>query len=149
NAVFELGQQSGLVTNARDAVERIKTEGWKHDPASRKAARAIAAEQGESRRLEALVVETRRGAEQLQRLRETLARAELTDGLTFAQLVIETTHRLPRDATVLAVLPAVSLESAIMLGNLRRRGFAVSVVLVALDEDGLEKAYARLVAEGI
>ena len=61
-----------------------------------------------SERLEPLVVATRRGAEQFQRIREMLARAELTDGLTFAQLVVETAHRLPRDATVLAVLPAVS-----------------------------------------
>src|SRR5919108_190866 len=83
-----------------------------------------AEEVAESERLAPLVVETRRGAEQLQRIREVLARAELTDGLNFAQLVVETAHRLPRDATVLAVLPDVSVESAIALGNLRRQGMA-------------------------
>jgi uncharacterized protein (DUF58 family) len=149
NAVFLMGQQVGLVTNARDAVERIKTEGWDTDPRTRAAARETAASQGESRRLEPLVVETRRGADQVQRIRELLARAELTDGLTFAQLLVETAHRLPRDATALAVLPTVSVETALSLGNLRRRGFAVAAVLVGLDEDGLEKAYARLIGEGI
>jgi hypothetical protein len=103
----------------------------------------------ESQRLEPLIVPTRRGAEQLQRIREVLARVELTDGLPFSQLVVETAPRLPRDATVLAVLPDVSVETAISLGNLRRRGLAVSVVLIIMDEDPLELAYARLVAEGI
>jgi hypothetical protein len=149
NGVWEMGQQAGLVTNARDAAERIKTEGWEHEPSNRRAARAAAQQTGENERLQPLVVETRRGAEQLQRIRETLARAELTDGLTLAQLITETAHRIPRDATVLAVLPDVSVESAIALGNLRRRGLAVSVVLVLMDQGGLERAYARLVAEGI
>jgi uncharacterized protein (DUF58 family) len=149
NAVWELGQQVGLVTNARDAAERIKTEGWKHEAASRQEAREAAAETAESDRLQPLVVETRRGAEQLQRIRETLARAELAEGLTLAQLITETAHRIPRDATVLAVLPDVSVESAIALGNLRRRGLAVAAVLVTMDDEGLERAYARLVAEGI
>jgi uncharacterized protein (DUF58 family) len=149
NAVWELGQQIGLVTNARDAVERIKTEGWDPDPANRLAAKQAAAESNESKRLEPLVVPTRRGSEQLQRIRETLARAELTDGFTLAQLVTESAHRLPRDATVTAVLPDVSVETAIALGNLRRRGLAVAVILVLMDEAGLERAYARLIAEGI
>ena len=44
--------------------------------------------------------------------------------------------------------PEVTAETAIALGNLKRRGMAVSVVLV-MDDDGLERAHARLVAEGI
>jgi uncharacterized protein (DUF58 family) len=149
HAVYLLGQQVGLVTNARDAAERIRTEGWEKDPHSRRQANLTAEDVNESERLAPLVVETRRGAEQLQRIREVLARAELTDGLSFAQLVVETAHRLPRDATALAVLPVVSVESSIALGNLRRRGMAVAVILVTLDEKALEQAYARLIAEGI
>lgn len=149
HAVFLMGQQVGLTTNARDAAERIKTEGWDQDPSSRQAARDAASEVASGNRLEPLVVETRRGAEQLGRIRETLARVELTDGLTFAQLTVETAHRLPRDATALAVLPEVSVETAIALGNLRRRGMAVAVVLVMMSDDGLERAYARLLAEGV
>jgi uncharacterized protein (DUF58 family) len=149
HAVFLMGQQVGLVTNARDAAERIRTEGWDQDPRTRQAARQAALDVPEAKRLEPLVVETRRGAEQLQRIREVLARAEPTSGLSFAQLLVETAHRLPRDATALAVLPEVSVETAISLGNLRRRGMAVAVVLVTMDDTGLERAYARLVAEGI
>lgn len=149
HAVFLMGQQVGLVTNARDAAERIKTEGWDQDPSTRQKAQAEAGQVGESKRLNPLVVETRRGAEQLGRIRETLARVELTDGFTFAQTIVESAHRLPRDATALAVLPEVSVETAIALGNLRRRGMAVACVLVMMTDDSLERAYARLVAEGI
>jgi uncharacterized protein (DUF58 family) len=147
NAVWELGQQVGLTTNGRDAADRIRVEGWEIDPRTRQAARAAAAMVERSERLQPLMVPTRRGAEQLQRVRETLARVELTDGLTFAQLVTETTGRLPRDATIVAVLPDVSEETAIALGNLRRQGFAVTVILIALEPNALETAYGRLAAE--
>src|SRR5260370_919480 len=149
NAVYELGQQIGFVSNARDAVDRIRQEGWDREARTRIAARKSAAMAENSERLQPVVVETRRGIEQLQRIRETLARVELTDGMPFPQLITETASRLPRDATVLAVLADVPVESALALGNLRRRGLAVTVVLVACEPDRQEKAYGRLIAEGI
>ena len=149
NAVYEMGQQIGLATNGRDAADRIKTEGWEQDPRTRQAARKTAAMSEESERLQPLLVPTRRGVEQLQHIRETLARVELTDGLTFAELLTESISRLPRDATILAVLPDVSVEAAIALGNQRRAGLAITVVLILLEDEPLERAYGRLVAEGI
>ncbi len=149
NAVYEMGQQVGLVTNGRDAADRIRTAGWKVDPATRQAARAAAAVQEESHRLQPLIVETRRGVEQLHRIRETLARVELTDGLSFAELATETTSRLPRDATLVAVLPDVPEETAVALGGLRRAGRAITVVLIQHDENSLETSYGRLIAEGV
>jgi uncharacterized protein (DUF58 family) len=147
NAVWEMGQQVGLTSNGRDAADRIRVEGWEIDPRTRQAARSAGAMAERSERLQPLIVPTRRGADQLQRVRETLARVELTDGLTFAQLITETTGRLPRDATIVAVLPDVTEETAIALGNLRRQGFAVTVVLIALGPNALETAYGRLAAE--
>ncbi len=149
NAVYVMGQQMGLVTNGRDASERLKTEGVTDDPRTRQAARAVNPMGEENERLRPLYVDTRRGVEQLHRVRETLALAELTDGLTFAQLVTEAAPRIPRDATVVAVLPHVPVETAIALGNLRRRGMAVTAVLVLLDPDMLEAGYGRLIAEGV
>ncbi len=149
NAVYEMGQQIGLATNGRDAVDRIKTESWEHDPLTRQDAHATAAMREDNERLQPLLVETRRGVEQLQRIREMLARTEMTDGLSFAELVSETISRLPRDATILAVLPEAPVETAIALGNLRRAGLAVAVVLILLDDAPLERAYGRLVTEGI
>jgi uncharacterized repeat protein (TIGR01451 family) len=149
HAVYQMGQQVGLVTNGRDAADRIRQEGWAHDYRTRAEAQRGAAMSEESDRLRPVVVETRRGVEQFQRIREALARVELTDGLTLPQLVVETAGRLPRDATVVAVLGAVSAEAALALGNLRRRGHAVTAVLILLEEGQEEWALGRLLAEGI
>jgi uncharacterized protein (DUF58 family) len=149
NAVYVMGQQVGLVTNARDASERLKTEGVTDDPRTRKVARSANPIGEESNRLQPMIVNTRRGVEQLHRIRETLALAELTDGLTFADTVLEAAPRIPRDATVVAVLPHVPPETAIALGNLRRRGMAVTAVLILLESDALEAGYGRLLAEGV
>jgi uncharacterized protein (DUF58 family) len=149
NAVFQLGQQIGLVSNGRDAADRIRLQGWEHDYRTRRAARKDSAMAERSDRLQPLIIETRRGVQQYQRIRELLARLELTDGLTAAELILETASRLPRDATVVALLADVPVEAALALGNLRRQGLAVSAVLVALDEERLETAYGRLLAEGI
>ena len=149
HAVYELGQQVGLVTNGRDAADRIRQEGWAHDYRTRDEARKSASMREESDRLQPLVVETRRGPEQIQRILETLARVELTDGMTLTQLIGETTSRLPRDATVIAVLAEVTTKTALALGNLKRRGLAVTAILILFDDDALEKASGRLLAEGI
>ncbi len=149
NAVFQLGQQIGLVSNGRDAADRIRQEGWEHDFRTRQAARQQRAMAERSERLQPLVVETRRGVQQFQRIREVLARLELTDGLTAAQLILETASRLPRDATVVALLADVPVEAALALGALRRQGLAISAILLALDDERFEKGYGRLRAEGI
>lgn len=150
NALYEMGQQVGLISNGRDAADRIRQEGWRHEFQARTAARENIGMVPQSERLQPVVVPTRRGADQLMRVLETLARLELTDGLTFPQLVLETASRMPRDATVIAVLPQCPPETAIALGSLRRRGFAVSAILVMYDgEEGLADSHGRLLAEGI
>ena len=53
----------------------------------------------------------------------------MTDGLPLPALIEETASRMPRDATVIAIVPPKSENAAIALGNLRRRGFAVTVLL--------------------
>jgi len=102
-----------------------------------------------SDRLAPLIVPTRRGAEQLMRILEMLARVELTDGLPLPALIDEASSRLPRDATVIAILPPGSTESAIALGNLRRRGFAVTALLNLHDEWDFAQAAGPFLAEGI
>jgi uncharacterized repeat protein (TIGR01451 family) len=149
HAVYQLGQQVGLVTNGRDAADRIRVEGWAHDYRTRAAALKGAAMKDDSDRLQPLVVPTRRGVEQLRRILETLARVELTDGLTLGQLAVEAQSRLPRDATVIAILGRVTRETALALGNLRRSGYAVTAVLVLFRENDEEDGHARLLGEGI
>lgn len=148
NALYEMGQQVGLVTNGRDTADRIRQEGWEVDFRTRRAARAAATE-SESLRLQPMVVETRHGPEQLMRILETLARVELSDGLRFGEMVAEVSGRLARDASVLAILPSVTPETAIALGGLRRRGFAVSAIVIAYHVHEYEQHAGALAAEGI
>lgn len=149
NAVYLLGQQVGLVTNGRDAADRIRQEGWAGDWRTREAARRAASMRSESLRLAPVIVPTRRGPEQLLQIFEALARLELTDGLTLPQLIDETASQLPRDATVIAILPRVTEEHAIALGNLRRRGFAVAAILNLWDEYDFAQASGPLLAQRI
>lgn len=134
NALHELDQQFGFLTNGRDAADRIREEGWRHEFRSRAMAQGRVGMRERSDRLRPVVIETRRGAGQFQQLLETLARLEMTDGLPFAELVAETANRMPRNATVVAVLGDVTDAAAVALSNLRRRGYAVTAVLVTFDE---------------
>ncbi|HMP59628.1 MAG TPA: DUF58 domain-containing protein [Gemmatales bacterium] len=156
NTLYEMGQQFGLVTNARDAADRLRAEGWQvhagafSDAAhNRRAALAQAETPEAADRLQPVVVPTRRGPEQFELLRETLARLELNDGLTLAELVGEAGSSLPGDATVLAILAEAPPETALALGNLRRRGYAVTVFLLILDEQAGTLDWGRLLAEGL
>ncbi|MEZ6045923.1 MAG: DUF58 domain-containing protein [Planctomycetaceae bacterium] len=149
NAISLMGQQIGLITNGRDAVDRIQQEGYKTEFRSRDAAQENLGMKLSSDRLRPLIVPTRRGHDQFMQIRETLARVELTDGLSFAQLVEETRPRLVRDATIVAVLGRVDEDVAATLGSLRRQGFAVTAILIRFDEGDLAVAMGQLMAEGI
>jgi uncharacterized repeat protein (TIGR01451 family) len=149
NALYQMGQQVGLITNGRDAVDRIRREGWDPDPENRLVARQSAAMLQSSDRLQPIVVQTCRGPEQLMRILETLARLELTDGLPLDQTIAETASRMPRDATVLAILSSVTMETAVALGDLRRRGFAVTVLADVFHLHEFEAVCKLLMAEGI
>src|SRR5262249_5807772 len=65
NAVCEMGQQVGLVTNARDASTRLRGYDFAHEPGSRAEAQAAAAMADEGDSVRPMVVETKRGVEQL------------------------------------------------------------------------------------
>jgi hypothetical protein len=149
NAVYEMGQQIGLVTNGRDAADRIRVEGWDFDPQTRGQARQAASMLEQSDRLQPLVVPTRRGVEQLRRILETLARVELTDGLRLAELISEVEGRLPRDATVIVILPEVTTETIVTLEDLKRRGFAVTAILNMHEEYEFASAAGPLSGLGI
>lgn len=149
NAVYEMGQQIGLISNCRDAADRIRQEGWSYDLRSREAARRAASMLDKSERLRPVIVPTRRGPETLLEISQSLARAELTDGLDFPQLVTETMSRLPRDATVVAILPQASAGAVLALEMLRRRGYAVTAILNVYDDYEFARGAAMLTAAGI
>jgi uncharacterized protein (DUF58 family) len=137
NAVFLMGQQIGLVTNGRDAADRIREEGWQGEFINRTVARQQAATAAENTRLQPVTVPTRKSSDNLMRLLETLARLEPTSGLEFSALVAEAAVQIPRDATVVAVVSRVTPEMALALGDLVRRGFLVTVIVVIFGADML------------
>ncbi len=149
NAVYLQGQQVGLISNGRDAADRIRQHGWQAEYRTRSGAQQAAQMLEQSDRLRPLIVPTRRGPDQLRRILETLARIEFTDGLDFARLVQEASSRMPRDATVTAILPDVSDEAAWALGTLRDQGFAVTAVVIAFDEDHALDCLGRLARQGV
>src|SRR5262245_60980404 len=156
-AVSVLNQQLGLASNGRDAADRIREESLEKRKATgtdmgyetREEARSRYELLEESDRVRPLAVDTRRGIDQFQKIREALARLELSDGLTFPQLALEMAPRMPRDATVIAILPRVPTDSAVALGTLRRQGFAVTAILIGLDDSQKLEAHGRLLAETV
>lgn len=152
-AVSVLNQQVGMASNGRDAADRIREEALEQAEAEGYASRGAARDRfelkDESDRLRPVVVDTRRGFDQFQKIREALARLELSDGLAFAGLALEMATRMSRDATVMAVLPRVTTETAVALGTLRRQGFAISAFLVGLDDTARLEAHGRLLAEAV
>jgi hypothetical protein len=49
----------------------------------------------------------------------------------------------------LAILPQVSLEAAAALGDMRRQGYAIGVILVMMELGALAQATSRLASERI
>ena len=134
NAIFQLGQQIGLVSNGRDAAERMKYQGWDLTFKTREFARRGLLAQEDNRRLAPVFVETRRDAKQFQLILETLARLELTDEYAFHEMLAEAGPRLPHSATVIVIISQVTPEIAAVLGNLKRRGYSVLALRVTFGE---------------
>jgi uncharacterized protein (DUF58 family) len=149
NALYEMGQQVGLISNSRDAADRIRQEGWGYDLHTRDAARKAGGMLETSDRLQPLVIPTGRGPETLMQILQALARAELTDGFEFSQLVVETMSRLPRDSTVVAILAVASPSAILALQMLHRRGYAVTAILNFWDDYEYAKIAGQLAAAGI
>ena len=83
-----MGQQIGLISNGRDAADRIREEGWHAEFTTRADAHTRArSDPLANDRLRPVRVETRKGNEKLEQILETLARLEHTDGLEFSEML--------------------------------------------------------------
>lgn len=137
NAVFLMGQQIGLISNGRDAADRIREEGWRAEFTTRADAQRRAGDPLANDRLQPVRVETRKGNEKLGEILEALARLEHTDGLDFAEMLVSASSRIPRDATVVPVMRQVTPAIALALGGLVQRGFLVTAVVVAFEREAI------------
>jgi len=149
NALQEIGQQVGLVSNGRDAADRIREEGWTGDRRTREEAKQSAKQMGKSDRLRPVIVPTRKSPEQMIHISKALARLEKTDGMKLSELVIEAAAQMPRDATVIVIVPTITLENAVALGSLARQGYSVEVIVNCFSEEEFATVSAPLLAEGI
>lgn len=130
NAVFLTGQQIGFISNGRDAADRIREEGWKAEFLTRADAQQRAAPKSNTR-LRPIVIEAGKGEDRFTSILGALGRLEHTDGLDFAAMISEAGSKISRDTTVVAVLGVVTDEIAIALGNLARRGWIVTAIIVS------------------
>jgi uncharacterized protein (DUF58 family) len=137
NAVCLMGQQMGLVSNGRDAADRIREEGWRADFLTRRDARTRAAEPQENTRLRPVLLKAAKGEDQLAKILAVLARLEHTDGLDFAAMIRESAQSISRDTTVVAVLGTVTPQIAIALGDVARRGWLVTAIVVSMEMEAV------------
>ncbi len=142
------GEQVGLLTNARDAAEVAKYEVEAQETLSRGDAVDSVVGEGVSDRLNPLTVPTRRSPVQALTIIENLARVIPSDGLDVCQLILSEFRRLPRDAALLPVLPQVTEDVALTLGEMKLSGFAVTVFLIK-NPAGYQKAAGLLLAQDI
>ena len=149
NALQEMGQQIGLVSNGRDAVDRIREEGWKGDRRTREEAKKSAIRMAESDRLRPVIVPTRKSPEQMVHISKALARLEKTDGMRLSELVVEAAAQIPRDATVIVIVSTINMENAIALGGLSRQGYSVEAIVNCFSEEEFATVSGPLLAEGI
>ncbi len=137
HAVFQMGQQMGLVSNGRDAADRIREEGWRADFLTRGDARNRAAEPQKNIRLRPVLLKAAKGEDQLAQILAALARLEHTDGMEFADMLREAASSISRDTTVVAVLGTVTPPIAVALGEVARRGLLVTAIVVSVEMDAV------------
>lgn len=137
------GEQLGMITNAVDAAEIAQWEVETQNTVSRAAAEDAVVGEAENERLSPLTVPTMRTPIQAQQIIENLARVLPGKSLMAEDLILNEYMRLPRDASLLPVVPQVSPQLAEVLAEMQIAGFSVSVFLIR-NQSGYEEAAALL-----
>ncbi|MEE2936080.1 MAG: DUF58 domain-containing protein [Planctomycetota bacterium] len=148
-ALHESNEPVGIATNARDAADRIRQEGWQGDHRVRGLAQAAASMLDESERLRPIILAPARGPNHLREIMRTLARLEITDGLTFSELLVECESQLSAETTLLVILQQAEPETIAALIGLQRRGRAVAVIINTHDINDYSSIAGPLIASKI
>ena len=148
-ALHDASEPFGMVSNGRDAADRIRLEGWVGDHRVRAAATAAASMLEESDRMRPVVMEADRGPIHLQEMIRTLARLERTDALTLTQLLSEAESRISSETTVLIILQRCNEESMASILGLSRRGRAVAVIINTHEVSDYSSIAGPLIASNI
>ncbi|MFA7693080.1 MAG: DUF58 domain-containing protein [Candidatus Hydrogenedentes bacterium] len=124
------GEQVGLLTNGRDAAEiaQYETESW--SSSNRFQMDALLEQEAQYTRVNPLTVLTARGIDQAQKIIENLARVVPGQHLQLADLIVNGSRNLPRDATLLPVTGQITDRVALTLALMKQYGFNVTVFLI-------------------
>jgi len=143
--LYQSGEPFGLVSNGRDAAERIRELNKRAQYSDRASATANIEMKNRSDRLTPILLGANRTPEHFAEMHRMLARLERTDGLRLDQLLMETESRLPKLLSLIVIVQRVDEAGVLALEMIRRRGYALSVLLNCHQEDYLEHS-ARLIA---
>jgi uncharacterized protein (DUF58 family) len=146
HTLYMMNQPFGLVSNGRDAADRVRQMSLEREFFDREQVRDGIEMQSVSDRLRPVVLQANRGPEHFAEVHRTLARLERTDGLGLQDLFLETESRFSRQLSVIVILQNVDDESAFALASLKRRGYSVCAVINQHSQDGLSDSAAKLVA---
>jgi len=125
------GEQVGMVTNARDAAEEARyTAAQEHADNRYEMDDLLAAPEDSGSRVSPLSVRTARTPIQAQQIIENLARVLPSNGLDASGLLLESFRGLPRDATLLPIVPQVTERLAWTLASMKLSGFSVTVFFI-------------------
>ncbi len=148
-ALHDSNEPVGLATNGRDAADRVRRQGWVGDHRVRGEATEAASMMSESDRLRPVLLPPSRGPLHMRDILRTLARLERTDGLTFAELLVECESQLSSDTTLLVILQQCTAESIGMLIGLAQRGRAVAVIVNTHDINDYSEIAGPLIGSHI
>lgn len=149
NALYQMNQPFGLVSNGRDAADRIRTEGFMTDYRTRDAAAEHLKMHEVDSHLKPVCIPAGRGPVHYRELHRTLARLEITDGLHLAETFLEVESRLSRDTTLIVIVQQCDNRTAEVLAGFRRRGWAVTAIINTYEVDDFSRAAGPLIASGI
>lgn len=149
SSLHDQSQPFGLVTNGRDAADRVRTDGWIGDHRVRDQAKQSATMLDTNDRLRPVILDAGRGPVHLQQLRTTLARLERSDGMKLAELLAETESRISNETTLIAIVQKASPDALSMLIGFARRGRAVAVIVNTLDINDYSAIAGPLIASNI
>jgi uncharacterized protein (DUF58 family) len=147
--IAAMRQQVGFIANGRDAAERARFSPQEAmGGASRAEIRKLAMGTAPSERVRPVEVPARRASYQAMLIWETLARLELSDGMTMTEMLLKEHPSLARELALFVLSPRPSRGLCDALAMLHRVGFPTTL-FVLRNPEGHAEATARLTGMGV
>lgn len=145
--LYQNAEPFGLISNGRDAAERMRELNKRSLYNDRSSAIANIEMKSQNNRLSPIVLGASRTPEHFAQLHRMLARLERTDGLKLDQLLIETESRIPKLLSLIVIAQRIDQAGLFALEMFRRRGYALTVLLNCHQELYLENASPLIAAK--